>query len=325
MNTLTLMHALPALLGLLAKMTILLLAAWAASALLRRSSAAVRHVVWASALGGVLLLPALSLGLPRWNVAVQNAVPQSAIPQQAISRPPAAAMPAGAETKPLPPASEHSAVSRTALPAAPLPVPRRATSFPLLLICAAFGCCIWVLGFLLVLAQFFVGLYRIGRISKQAAPLDGDALVLADAARRHGTRPARFLRASPGSGLALPVTWGFLRPVVLLPEQSAAWPEGCTRAALLHELAHVQRGDWLMQTFARFACAVYWWHPLVWLAAAQVRAESERACDDLVLSTGMKAADYAQRLVEVVRSLPPAAAPLPLPSPCTEIATGVPR
>lgn len=91
---------------------------------------------------------------------------------------------------------------------------------------------------------------------------------------------------------------------MLLPEQSVSWSEECLQAALLHELAHVQRWDWATQVTARLVCALYWWHPIVWFAAKQARAESERACDDLVLGTGVKAADYAQRLVEVVRSMP---------------------
>ncbi|MGH7633386.1 MAG: HEAT repeat domain-containing protein, partial [Gemmatimonadaceae bacterium] len=56
-------------------------------------------------------------------------------------------------------------------------------------------------------------------------------------------------------------------------------------------------------TLGRLACAVYWFHPLVWTAAKQLRSESERACDDLALSCGARAADYAEHLLDIVTSV----------------------
>jgi beta-lactamase regulating signal transducer with metallopeptidase domain len=59
------------------------------------------------------------------------------------------------------------------------------------------------------------------------------------------------------------------------------WTLDRRRAVLLHELAHVRRRDLVGHTIGRFACALYWFHPLVWTAAKRLRSESERACDDL--------------------------------------------
>src|SRR5205823_7470003 len=83
----------------------------------------------------------------------------------------------------------------------------------------------------------------------------------------------------------------------------AGWPEHRQRAVLLHELAHVQRADWLALMLAQVTCALYWFHPLVWWAARRLRVESERACDDRVLTAGVKASDYATHLLEVVRMM----------------------
>jgi HEAT repeat protein len=69
---------------------------------------------------------------------------------------------------------------------------------------------------------------------------------------------------------------------------------------LLHELAHVRRRDLIGHTVGRFACALYWFHPLVWTAAKRLRAESERACDDLALNCGARASDYAEHLLDIV-------------------------
>jgi tetratricopeptide (TPR) repeat protein len=82
---------------------------------------------------------------------------------------------------------------------------------------------------------------------------------------------------------------------------------------LLHELAHVRRRDWITLLVAEIAAAVYWFHPLVWLARREARRSCERACDDLVLDAGTKPSVYAAHLLGIVRSLKPArAAALPV-------------
>ena len=82
--------------------------------------------------------------------------------------------------------------------------------------------------------------------------------------------------------LGAPVTWGVFRPVVLMPLEADTWDEQRAAQAFLHELEHVYRKDWIVQVIARALCAVYWFHPLVWVAWRQLCLESERACDDAV-------------------------------------------
>jgi Zn-dependent protease with chaperone function len=71
---------------------------------------------------------------------------------------------------------------------------------------------------------------------------------------------------------------------------------------IVHELAHVRRGDWVSQCFARAICALYWFHPLVWVAWRQLQLEAERACDDAVLACA-EATDYANQLVGLAKRL----------------------
>jgi TonB family protein len=115
------------------------------------------------------------------------------------------------------------------------------------------------------------------------------------------------IRESADTAVAL--VWGLRRPVVILPVEAAGWEPERLRAVLAHELAHVKRWDLATHLLAQFACAIYWFHPLVWLAFHRMRQERERACDDTVLREGISGPEYAGYLINMVRSLatqPPA-------------------
>jgi len=89
----------------------------------------------------------------------------------------------------------------------------------------------------------------------------------------------------------------------LLPASAAEWSAERRRIVLAHELAHVARHDWPLQICAELARAIYWFHPLMWFAAARLRSESERACDDSVLNSGVDPSHYANQLLELARTL----------------------
>lgn len=157
---------------------------------------------------------------------------------------------------------------------------------------------VWYAGVTLAMARLLVAFLRLRRL-------------------RMAARPAPWNRSpSPlvleSDQIDLPITFGILHPVIVFPRGAADWPAERLRLVLAHELAHVRRFDCLTQLLVEVVCAVYWFHPLVWLAASQFRKERERACDDAVLNQGTKSSDYAEHLLGIVRSVRIQGAPVPM-------------
>ncbi len=148
---------------------------------------------------------------------------------------------------------------------------------------------LWVLGFIAVGLPALAGLVgNEWRRRQSRRVVDQNWLQLLDGLTRQFALRRRIeLRTSPVP--LIPVTWGVLRPVVLLPEQAQQWPEPARRLVLLHELAHIKRWDVGFQLIGRLATAVYWFHPLAWYALHRLCAECECACDDYVVHLGAAA------------------------------------
>lgn len=155
---------------------------------------------------------------------------------------------------------------------------------------------IWYAGIIIAIGRLVVGLIQLHRLRTTA--------------RRASW--ARFDRPVllESEHIDVPITFGFLRPAILFPSTASHWPPERLRLVLAHELAHVRRFDCLTQLLAEVACALYWFHPFVWLAASQFRKERECACDDAVLNEGAKSSDYAEHLLDVVRSVNTKGAPV---------------
>ncbi len=140
---------------------------------------------------------------------------------------------------------------------------------------------LWLTGCAILLLRLAIGYWRIRQTIRAATPL-ASGLYAAD--------------------VTTPIASGLLSPVVLMPRAAAEWPEWQRAAALRHERAHLERRDLAANFVANVACAVYWFHPLVWVLAALLRREQETACDDAVLHSGFDPATYAEALLAVARN-----------------------
>jgi beta-lactamase regulating signal transducer with metallopeptidase domain len=121
---------------------------------------------------------------------------------------------------------------------------------------------------------------------------------LARAQKRMGFKHGTALLTS--NELPSPISWGVVRPVILLNSEAAESHEEA-EAIITHELAHVARLDWAKLLLARVAVALFWFNPLVWLLSREAHQLREEAADDAVLATDIDGAEYASLLVGVAR------------------------
>jgi beta-lactamase regulating signal transducer with metallopeptidase domain len=325
------------LLRLVFSVTLVCIAAFLATMLLRRFSAAMRHRVWALSVAASLAMPVMILWSPEvrlgWLTVPNPRAEVTADIPKVVEKPAAASatrLPrpikvSKNESHPSQPAvsSQKKASPSKAAPAkgplvatgdrhpdAASDVPRTGiviprtqpshvslidpTTFWLLLLVIPAVCGIW---------QSVWAACAIRRVVNEARPIQDPATreLVADVCRRLGWRGTIELRQSTRTPIPLCVGW--LRPCVLVPSQWRNWGDLTLRAVLAHEVSHVVRRDVAWQFVARVACFLYWFHPMVWLAARKMRTERESACDDTVLGMVERPVDYASVLLRFAREM----------------------
>lgn len=304
------------------KGSLLMLLGTLASLCLARRSATARRWVWFSTMLGLLLLPAAPSVLRAcgWSLPVAiestqvNSTPSSAgdlllegFPASKGSLTPAMRTD---ETGPLPSdvmvAGEISPASPTpasdlAGRAEPAPAPGQTGAF---VSPAAWLIGLWFVGAALMLAPLVIGTLTLRRLEQTADDATGRTLgrIVSQVAEDLGIRrPVTTLLSDSRS---IPMTWGVVRPRILLPREALSWPRPRLQMVLLHELTHVRRCDCVTLWIGQIARAAHWFNPLAWWGMHRLHAELENSCDDQVLASGTSPADYAEQLVEITAGLP---------------------
>lgn len=232
---------------------------------LRSGSAGARHLAWVGAFLASLTLPLFTLAVP---AAIRIGL-----------------------TAPPPPVAVPHLVDVQSVGALVAPVETQGFSFDLPTVVLAIAA-IWVAGACLVALRSGLALVCLAVLKHRSRPF---ALLPENLPRIPATRRECELRLSHSDNG--PMTWGLLRPVILLPRNARAWPRDRLQAVLLHELAHIRRRDSLAHALSLAVCALYWPNPFVWLGARALRREAEMAADDCVIAQGFKASDYAGELL----------------------------
>lgn len=99
------------------------------------------------------------------------------------------------------------------------------------------------------------------------------------------------------SSVTIPITFGVLHPVVVLPTTWPRWSPDTLRSVLAHELAHVCRRDVLALHLALIYRAGFWFSPLSWWLHRKLERLADQASDEAVLQAGVDPVRYARMLV----------------------------
>jgi beta-lactamase regulating signal transducer with metallopeptidase domain len=276
----------------LLKITLLLLAALAATVVLQRASAGARHLVWLIVLAALIVLPPLAAWAPLplpvlpAATAMSNSPAGDASGRMLSPEQQAHATVTGAATAPSTPAAGSSGEVAGAAAVAP--------SLGTILLA------LWAVVGLALVLRLAHGAWAVRRVVRRARTLERPEwqTPLYEIADRLGLEaPPALLQSDE---VKMPFAAGLVGATIVLPTESEAWSPERRSAVLIHELGHIRRRDLVGHTLSRIACALYWFHPLVWTAARRLRAESERACDDLALVFGARPSEYAEHLLDIV-------------------------
>lgn len=260
---------------------------------LRRTAAAHRYALWITAIATLAVLPLAMMALPAWHVLPQTDV--------GLEWPEMEPEPVIASAAPVLPPADLPVIVSTARPVLPtssqiVTPPSFSWNISWQDVVGALPV-VWMLIAGLLLLRLGRSAWRLHRLEASLRP--GECALLIKVAHELGLRRIPLLLIGPSD--SVPMVWGVLKPRLLLPLGFESWSPEKQRGVLLHELAHLKRGDPLALWAAQWVKALHWFNPLVWLTFRQLRADQERACDDAVLRHGVRASDYAQSLLDLSR------------------------
>ncbi len=278
--------------SLLLKAGGILIVAWVFSWMLRSRSAGLRHALWSTAFTAILALPLISAWMPPLEIDVLRleAISQSYFPAAEDAGGQPVAMHGGVDNEAT--AVMEPTTPRTGADDAFVSAPAQTYNVARYLMGA------WLTGVLGLCFIFLLQLVRIRRATKHAVSTTPIWNLAASIAREMNLRGVP--RVLVGQ-VDVPLTWGIVRPVVILPVDATEWDRRKQRIVLMHEFSHIRRLDYIPHLMSELACIFYWPNPLVWIARERLRTEQELACDDAVIRSGTASQDYAELLLEIAR------------------------
>ncbi len=321
------------------KGAVLLALAAVVALLLRRDSAATRHLVWMMAVVALLIVPVLSATLPQWRVLPNwMSSPRPSVAAIESSSDPTVAKASGAVIEmpqiatsvlPVAPAEVDQSAAPDLQPAAPTQVSQPTMIAPREIPAQEVGIwswinaipLVWALGFVFLMLRLTAArwmLWSSERLAVVVGRYEASHLAAAKRNEQHVSQDPIMIAMMTLCGQlkirrpitllihphkTIPVVWGIFRCRLMLPIAARQWSEEQLQSVLMHELAHIKRGDILIQLLTQVACALHWFNPLVWFAAWRLDVERERSCDDLVLASGIRPSAYAAHLLDIVSGL----------------------
>ncbi len=287
------------------KATVVLGLAYAAHAALGRGRALARSALWDATLIGLALVPVASVALPRLRIAVLPAVetgaavdstelPSGSSAARLAVAQTAAVQATATEREPASAWESQIAAGSKSEPAAPERRPGMAW-----LVTGTY----LAVGFLLAI-RLGSSLVAVGGLKRRCEPVQDMSWLQALERTRETLNVARPVALVQSDRVSIPMVVGWLAPVIVLPASLARTAaDELINMVLLHELAHIRRGDYAWNLVHKLVRLVYWPHPLFWPVGRLLGAVREQACDDLCVHETGSAAAYRAALLEVANAL----------------------
>ena len=159
---------------------------------------------------------------------------------------------------------------------------------------------LWLAGFIAFSLRWAGSILYVHRLRRRHAyPLGGPLLeqVQQLATRLDIRRPVALLESLR---IQAPMVIGHLKPAILVPAgMMTGLAPAQVEAILVHELAHIQRHDYLVNLLQSLVEVLFFYHPAYWWIATQIRDEREHCCDDVAVSVCGSALAYARALTEL--------------------------
>ncbi len=153
-----------------------------------------------------------------------------------------------------------------------------------------------------LLVRLLFDAFKIRRINQKAEPATRLVLVKKINQIKRQLNVCRPVAVKFSDAVSSPISFGLFRPVVIFPSIAEWWPEHTFDSALVHELAHISRLDWLSHTLGYLCCAVYWINPFSWFALSRLAVEAESACDMTAMRWSNSNSAYASDLLSIAKS-----------------------
>lgn len=294
--------------------TVLLVAVFGISRFYRHRSAKLLHVVWLLAFAAAPVIPVVSLmassmGTPQMTIRVMPSHDAYRAEMDRLWQQYLASFGTG---------GYHGNAAHSVTPVS-VPENTRVISHSvqssgsssILLSPWAWGMLFYLGAVFFILARIAAGWFSLRRWTKNGRIITEPQIL--DLFRATASRLSlrRHFIVLTSSNVAAPLTVGVIHPIILLPVDLAkpqALPD--LRAIALHELAHIRRYDTFSLLIVSVLRAIFFFHPLFWIASRKISLLTEIACDDAVLETTGEPLTYAKTLARFAERVPKGRFPL---------------
>lgn len=159
---------------------------------------------------------------------------------------------------------------------------------------------LWFFGYFLLLIRFLIGRIGLWGLRTQAIEIHDREWMDRFRKLTHRLAIRRSVRLMSSSLTSVPITFGWLKPVILLPIGLINHLDHReVEAILIHELAHILRRDYLWNTWQQCLECLFYYHPLTWWLSRQITDEREHLCDEITLQQDANALTYARALLHI--------------------------